>query len=76
MLRSWMSQWSPQSPADGERCARNLAVPLLAIEHTADDAVPQPDVGLMYEACGSKDKAFRRIAGASHYFKGQPERNR
>jgi pimeloyl-ACP methyl ester carboxylesterase len=74
MLRSWLSQWSLEhSRADGETCARDVTVPLLAIEHTADDAVPQPDVGLMYQACASERKQFHRIAGANHYFKGQPE---
>lgn len=73
MLRSWLSQWSlDHSRADGETCARDVTVPLLAIEHTADDAVPQPDIRLMHDACGSADKQFHRIAGANHYFKGQP----
>jgi hypothetical protein len=74
MLRSWLSQWSiDHSHADGETCARDVTVPLLAIEHSADDAVPQPDVGLMYQACASQDKQFHCILGANHYFKGQPE---
>lgn len=74
MLRSWLSQWSiDHSRADGEACARHVTVPLLAIEHSADDAVPQPDVGLMYEACASTDKQFHCVKGATHYLKGQPE---
>src|SRR4029077_6895662 len=41
-LRAWLSQWSPDdSNADGPRCARDVSVPLLAIENSADDAVPQ-----------------------------------
>ncbi|MGD9942856.1 MAG: alpha/beta hydrolase [Burkholderiaceae bacterium] len=73
-LRSWLSQWSvDHSRADGEACAAGVSVPLLAIEHGADDAVPQPDVGLMYRACASADKEMHCIAGAGHYFKGQPE---
>jgi len=72
-LRSWLSQWSlAHSRADGEACAAQVSVPLLAIEHSADDAVPQPDVGLMHAACASTVKAFHRIAGANHYFQGQP----
>ncbi|MDD2924337.1 alpha/beta hydrolase [Rhodoferax sp.] len=74
MLRSWMSQWSiDHSRADGETCASQINVPLLAIEHSADDAVPQPDIGLMYQACGSADKEMLCLKGANHYFKGQPE---
>ncbi|MCK9511122.1 MAG: alpha/beta hydrolase [Pigmentiphaga sp.] len=73
-LRSWLSQWSiDHSHADGETCAEKISVPLLAIEHGADDAVPQPDVGLMYRACASADKTFHCLQGASHYFKGQPQ---
>lgn len=73
-LRSWLSQWSLEhSRADGEPCAGRISVPLLAIEHSADDAVPQPDIGLMYQACASQDKEMHVIQGANHYFKGQPE---
>lgn len=73
-LRSWLSQWSiDHSRADGVSCARQITVPLLAVEHSADDAVPQPDTTLMYQACGSADKTFHCIKGASHYFQGQPE---
>jgi len=72
-LRSWLSQWSvDHSRADGEVCARQVTVPLLAIEHSADDAVPQPDVELMYQACASVTKEMHCIHGANHYFKGQP----
>jgi pimeloyl-ACP methyl ester carboxylesterase len=72
-LRSWLSQWSiDDSRADGEACARQISVPLLAIEHGADDAVPQPDIGLMFAAAGSADKEMHVIAGANHYFQGQP----
>ncbi|MBO9513197.1 MAG: alpha/beta hydrolase [Variovorax sp.] len=77
MLRSWLSQWSLEhSRADGETCARDVTVPLLAIEHSADDAVPQPDMRLLHDACASTDKQFHCIAGAGHYFKGQPEQLR
>lgn len=73
-LRAWMSQWSiDHSRADGEACAAQVSVPFLAIEHSADDAVPQPDIGLMYRACASTDKEMHCIRGANHYFKGQPE---
>ncbi len=72
-LRAWLSQWSlDHSRADGETCAARIRAPLLAIEHAADDAVPQPDIGLMHAAAAGKDKTMHRIAGANHYFKGQP----
>lgn len=70
-LRGWLSQWSiDHSRADGEVCARDVTVPLLALEHGADDAVPQPDV-LMYESCASADKEFHCISRATHYLQGQ-----
>lgn len=73
-LRSWLSQWSvDHSRADGIASAAGITVPLLAIEHGADDAVPQPDTTLMYQACTSQDKTFHCLAGATHYFQGQPD---
>lgn len=76
-LRSWLSQWSvDHSRADGIACAAGITVPLLAIEHGADDAVPQPDTTLMYQACASHDKTFHCLTGATHYFQGQPDRIR
>ena len=73
-LRAWLSQWSiDDTNAEGERCAAQITVPLLAIENTADDAVPQSHVGRLYRAAGSRDKTFTAIAGATHYYVGQPE---
>lgn len=73
-LRSWLSQWSvDHSRAAGVANATDISVPLLAIEHGADDAVPQPDTGLMYQAWAGADKTFHCLAGATHYCQGQPE---
>jgi alpha-beta hydrolase superfamily lysophospholipase len=73
-LRAWLSQWSiDDTHAHGEKCARNITVPLLAIENTADDAVPQPHTKTIYDAAGSKDKTYKAIKGATHYYAGQPE---
>ena len=73
-LRSWLSQWSiDDTHAHGEKCAATIKVPFLAIENTADDAVPQPHTGRIYKAAGSKDKTFRQIKGATHYYVAQPE---
>lgn len=73
-LRAWLSQWSiDDSNGDGLACARKISVPLLAIENTADDAVPQPHVGLLFEAAGSQDKRLEKIKGATHYYSAQPE---
>jgi alpha-beta hydrolase superfamily lysophospholipase len=73
-LRSWLSQWSVQDTrAHAERCAARIATPLLAIENSADDAVPQPHTPRLYAAAASKDKAFVVIPGATHYYVGQPQ---
>ena len=73
-LRAWLSQWSiDDSNADGPRCARSISVPFLAIENSADDAVPQPHARIIHDAAASRDKTFRVIKGATHYYQGQPE---
>ena len=73
-LRAWLSQWSiDDSNADGPKCARSISVPLLAIENSADDAVPQPHARIIHDAAGSRDKTFHVIQGATHYYQGQPE---
>ncbi|MSQ21572.1 MAG: alpha/beta hydrolase [Betaproteobacteria bacterium] len=72
-LRAWLSQWSlDDSNANGPRCATSIRAPLLAIENAADDAVPQPDTGIIFKAAASTDKTMRVIAGATHYYQGQP----
>ena len=73
-LRAWLSQWSiDDSQADGVRCARNVTVPLLAIENGADDAVPQPHTREVFDASASADKTFTLMPGATHYYAGQPQ---
>jgi pimeloyl-ACP methyl ester carboxylesterase len=73
-LRAWLSQWSvDDSNADGPRCAESITVPLLAIENSADDAVPQPHARVIHDAAASRDKTFHVIKGATHYYQGQPE---
>ena len=73
-LRSWLSQWSLEdSCGNGLKAAKRVSVPLLVIENTADDAVPQSHPSRLFEAAGSPDKRFERIHGATHYYAGQPE---
>ena len=73
-LRAWLSQWSvDDSNADGPKCAASVSVPLLAIENSADDAVPQPHARIIHDAAASRDRTFRVIKGATHYYQGQPE---
>lgn len=73
-LRAWLSQWSPDDThAHGEKSAARISVPMLALEHSADDAVPQPHTQRIFDACASADKTMWCIQGAGHYFVGQPE---
>jgi alpha-beta hydrolase superfamily lysophospholipase len=73
-LRAWLSQWSvDDSNADGPKCAADVSIPLLAIENTADDAVPQRHARIIHDAAASRDKTFKVIKGATHYYQGQPE---
>lgn len=73
-LRSWLSQWSiDDTNAHGPDCAARVQAPLLVIENTADDAVPQPHSGILFDAAASSDKTMRAIHGATHYYAGQSD---
>ena len=72
-LRAWLSQWSEESNADGPRSAASITVPFLAVENSADDAVPQPHTGIIHDSAASRDKTMKVIKGATHYYQGQPE---
>ena len=73
-LRSWLSQWSyDDSRADGPSNAAKMTIPLLAIENSADDGVPQPHTPTIYNAAGGADKEYHVIKGATHYYLNQPE---
>jgi len=74
-LRAWLSQWSiDDTNAHADRCARHVTVPLLAMENGADDAVPAPHVRAVHDAAASADRSYVRIAGANHYYAGQPDK--
>ncbi len=77
-LRSWLSQWSYDlSNARGPlNAARIRATPVLQIENGADDAVPATHNPAIRAALAAPDKAFVRIEGANHYYKGQPDQMR
>ena len=72
-LRAWLSQWSfDDTQAKALDNAPNITVPLLAIENSADDAVPQPHTKLFHDAVSSADKQLHTIHGANHYYSDQP----
>jgi len=74
-LRAWLSQWSiDDSRADGLASVARFTAPLLVIENTADDAVPQPHPGLVFKTAKSSDKTMFVSKGATHYYAGQPDK--
>jgi hypothetical protein len=65
-LRAWLSQWSlDDSNADGLKAVETIHAPLLVIENSADDAVPQPHAQTIFEAATTTDKRFVLIKGAT-----------
>jgi pimeloyl-ACP methyl ester carboxylesterase len=73
-LRAWLSQWSiDDTNGDGIACAPRIAAPILFIENTADDAVPSYHCKAVHDAATTADKVYVSIAGATHYYVGQPE---
>ncbi|MDE2412029.1 MAG: alpha/beta hydrolase, partial [Sphingomonadales bacterium] len=74
-LRSWLSQWSYDcSNVNGARnAARVSSVPVLQIVNQADDATPATHNPIIRDALATSDKEYVEIAGATHYYLGQPE---
>jgi pimeloyl-ACP methyl ester carboxylesterase len=73
-LRAWLSQWSfDDSNARALKNAPNITVPVMVVENSADDAVPQPHSRLFFDCVGSRKKKFIRIEKADHYYANQPE---
>ena len=73
-LRSWLSQWSfDESRANGVANARNVSCPVLVIGNGADNACTPSHTHRLHDAVGHADKELHEIAGATHYYAGQPE---
>jgi len=73
-LRSWLSQWSYElsngkGPANA---ARIRQTPVLQVVNGADDAVPASHAPKIRAALATADKESIEIAGATHYYVGQP----
>ncbi len=77
-LRSWLSQWSiDRSNAKGPESARRITrTPVLQVVNEADDSVPATHNPIVQRALGTHDKEMVSIAGANHYYAGQPEQLR
>jgi pimeloyl-ACP methyl ester carboxylesterase len=74
-LRSWLSQWSyDRSNAKGPmNAARIRRTPVLQIVNGADDAVPATHNPTIRQALATDDASCLEIAGATHYYLGQPD---
>jgi pimeloyl-ACP methyl ester carboxylesterase len=74
-LRSWLSQWSyDHSHARGAMCAAGIRnTPVFQIQNQADESVPATHNPIIHEALATSDKEMLTIAGATHYYVGQPE---
>ena len=70
-LRSWLSQWSEKSRADGPACAGRITVPALILENSADDACTPSHAARIKAGFTRVTPAFRRVEGANHYYLGQ-----
>lgn len=73
-LRSWLSQWSPDSRADGPKCAGDITVPALIVENLADDACTPSHAARIMAGFTQVKPEFHQIDGATHYYLGQPEK--
>jgi len=73
-LRSWMSQWSEFSPADGPKCAGDISVPALVVENMADDACTPSHAARIRAGFKKVVPDFHQIPGATHYYMGQQDK--
>jgi hypothetical protein len=73
-LRSWMSQWSPDSRADGPKCAGDISVPALVVENLADDACTPSHGARIIAGFTKVTPQFHQIDGATHYYIGQADK--
>lgn len=71
-LRSWLSQWSSRSLADGPTNLRKTSVPVLLHRHTADGSTFPSTHRLWTEAAGDRIRV-RDIPRGTHYLHNQPD---
>jgi pimeloyl-ACP methyl ester carboxylesterase len=71
-LRSWLSQWSSASQADGPACLARTSVPVLLMTHTADGST-FPSTAALWRDAGGARLTEQPIVGGNHYLAGQPE---
>jgi len=74
-LRSWLSQWSfDESRANGVKNGANVTCPVLVIGNGADNACTPSHTHRLFDSIRHADKEMHEIAGATHYYAGQPDK--
>ncbi len=71
-LTAWLSQWSPESRADGPASLAKTTIPVLNLEFTADGSIFPGDIREWSKACKGREE-FHRIKPGTHYLRDQPE---
>jgi pimeloyl-ACP methyl ester carboxylesterase len=72
-LRSFLSQWSPwHSRAHGPKCLAETSVPVLVVNHTADQTVFPSHIDAWIAAAGARGTRYD-LKGAPHYADDRPE---
>ncbi|MFM0502477.1 alpha/beta hydrolase family protein [Paraburkholderia caffeinilytica] len=71
-LRSWLSQWSSMSQADGPSNLARTSVPVLLMTHTADGSTFPSTAKAWRNAAGERLTEVA-VRGGNHYLAGQPE---
>jgi pimeloyl-ACP methyl ester carboxylesterase len=74
-LRSWLSQWGyDTSRGSAVEHLRRVSTPVLVLQSTADQGVFPSEAKALHDAAATGDKRLMWLAGATHFFKDQPER--
>ncbi len=72
-LRSFLSQWSPRfSRAHGPRCLAHTSVPVLVVNHTADQTTFPSQIDAWMSAASTRGARYD-LVGAPHYADDRPE---
>ncbi|MFM0279377.1 alpha/beta hydrolase [Paraburkholderia sediminicola] len=71
-LRSWLSQWSSRSQADGPDNLAKTSVPVLLMTHTADGST-FPSTAQAWRDAARERLTEVAVQGGNHYLAGQPE---
>jgi pimeloyl-ACP methyl ester carboxylesterase len=71
-LRSWLSQWSSLSQADGPDNIAKTSVPVLLMTHTADGST-FPSTAQAWRDATQDRLTEIAVKGGNHYLAGQPE---